>query len=169
MFEGELTPVSKINMQGKGFLPLFDLITEDNLDIRANLNAEGKSKGRTVYESTYFVNACWKSGNHGSTGFLTIVSKSREVETTRATNTAWLSWSFDTEQQAENFLAYLKTDFARAMLALYKMNGKIERGELKAIPYLDFTQEWTDEKLYKHFNVSKQVQKEIKKAVPSYY
>jgi dTDP-glucose pyrophosphorylase len=43
------------------------------------------------------------------------------------------------------------------------------RGELEIIPWLDFTQEWTDEKLYKEFNLTEEEIKFIEKHIPKYY
>ena len=34
---------------------------------------------------------------------------------------------------------------------------------------MDFTQEWTDERLYKHFNITEEEQAFIKEIIPPYY
>ena len=43
------------------------------------------------------------------------------------------------------------------------------RSRLHLVPYLDFTQEWSDEKLYKHFNITEEEQAFIKEIIPPYY
>jgi hypothetical protein len=45
----------------------------------------------------------------------------------------------------------------------------LDNGELKAVPWMDFTQEWTDEKLYAHFNITEEEQSFIKEVIPPYY
>jgi site-specific DNA-methyltransferase (adenine-specific) len=40
---------------------------------------------------------------------------------------------------------------------------------MSLIPLLDFTQEWTDEKLYKEFNLTEEEIKFIEKNIPKYY
>ena len=52
--------------------------------------------------------------------------------------------------------------------AINKTTQKVTTG-LNSIPWMDFTQEWTDEKLYKHFNITEEEQAFIKKIIPPYY
>jgi hypothetical protein len=100
--------------------------------------------------------------------FFTIISKENRVKT--GINPKYNIWfEFKTEIEANNFLSYIKTDFARMCLATAKINQHIGRGELKFIPLVDFTQEWTDEKLYAHFNITEEEQTFIKEIIPPYY
>lgn len=69
------------------------------------------------------------------------------------------TFCFDTEFERDNFLKYLKTNFSRFCLSLYKINVHLDRGELEIIPWLDFTQEWNDEKIYEYFEINKETQK----------
>jgi len=61
---------------------------------------------------------------------------------------------FSNKQSAKNGFEYIKTKFARFCVSLFKINVNLHRGELLAVPYMDFSQEWTDEKLYKHFGLN---------------
>jgi hypothetical protein len=79
------------------------------------------------------------------------------------------TYSFDTEAELDNFIVYLKTNFARFCLALYKINQIVVRGELEIIPWLDFTIEWTDEKLYEYFGIDEQTINYINSFIPDYY
>jgi hypothetical protein len=54
-------------------------------------------------------------------------------------------------------------------MTIYKNNQNQHRGELALIPWLDFSKEWTDEKLYKHFNISEEEIIFIEKNIPKYY
>jgi len=78
-------------------------------------------------------------------------------------------FEFLTEKEAENFIIFAKTDFARMCLSLVKTNKNIAQNELDFIPAMDFTQEWTDEKLYAHFEITEEEQAFIKEVIPSYY
>jgi hypothetical protein len=79
------------------------------------------------------------------------------------------TFEFDHDFERDNFLEYLKTDFARFCLSVYKVSGNIFYGEMELIPWLDFTQSWDDEKLFKHFDVNEETQKYIREFLPDYY
>lgn len=79
------------------------------------------------------------------------------------------TWGFDTDLERDNFLVYLNTDFARFCLACLKNNNNTSVGEMELIPWMDFTQSWDDEKLFKHFDVNQETQDYIRKFLPDYY
>jgi hypothetical protein len=78
-------------------------------------------------------------------------------------------FEFETETEAKNFIAYCKTNFFRACISFTKTNQNIAQNELSFIPAMDFTQEWTNEKLYAHFNITEEEQAFIKEVIPPYY
>jgi hypothetical protein len=73
-----------------------------------------------------------------------------------------LVWEFNTGLEQENFLNFLQTDMARFCLSLLKISQNSHYGEMGLIPWLDFTEEWNDEKLFKKFNVSQELQDYIR-------
>jgi hypothetical protein len=79
------------------------------------------------------------------------------------------TFQFDTKNEQDNFISYLKTDFARFCLCFYKSSANLHRGELELVPWLDFTEEWDDEKLFKKFNVSQELQDYIREFLPDYH
>lgn len=97
--------------------------------------------------------------------FYVMVNKDTEVTTTSKQQ----PYGFSTELKANNFLNYLKTDFARFCLSIYKNNGNLHRGELALIPWLDFTQEWNNEKLYNEFGITSEEVEFIERFIPKYY
>lgn len=102
--------------------------------------------------------------------FYTIVSVDRKVQNSNdIVGDSFLKFYFDTTQESYNFLNYLKTNMVRFLLSIYKNNQNLHRGELEIIPWLDFTQEWTDEKLYKKFDLTENEIKFIEKNIPKYY
>jgi len=78
-------------------------------------------------------------------------------------------FEFDTFNEYENFEKYIKTKFVRFCLSTLKNNSQLDRGELKNIPWLDFTQEWTDEKLRIKYNISDKEWQFIDSVIPDYY
>jgi len=76
------------------------------------------------------------------------------------------TYEFDTEDETLNFIDYLQTDFARFCLSIYKVNHNNHVGEFEIVPYLDFTEKWDDEKLFKYFKVNSKTKKYIKNFIP---
>jgi hypothetical protein len=100
--------------------------------------------------------------------FFTFVKKDTGVEIKE--NSKYDLWfRFQTETEANNFLSFLKTDFARFSLAMYKFAQSLNNGELRFVPRLDFTQEWTDEKLNVLFNITEEEKSYINEIIPPYY
>jgi len=98
--------------------------------------------------------------------FYTIVTK--DIEITNSKN-KHIFFTFKEENEANNFLNYLKTDFCRFCLSIYKNNSQLDRGELASIPWLNFKEEWSDDKLYSFFNISDDERNFIEKFIVKYY
>lgn len=62
--------------------------------------------------------------------------------------------SFDTQQEAENLKIYLKTHFVRFLISQVCISQHLSRECFKFVPVQDFTQAWTDEKLYKKYGLT---------------
>ena len=72
------------------------------------------------------------------------------------TETYLLAGSFDTKKQALNLEKYLKTRFVRFLILQIALTQHITKGCFEFVPVQDFSQEWTDEKLYSKYNLSKE-------------
>lgn len=70
--------------------------------------------------------------------------------------------TFKTKAEAENLVAYLKTDFARYLLGLRKITQHVTKDRWNWVPYMDMSKVWTDEELYKFFKITKEEQEHIK-------
>lgn len=81
------------------------------------------------------------------------------------TETYTVVGSFKSKAEAEKFLAYLKTDFARYLLGLRKVTQHVPRDRWDWVPLMDTSVAWTDEKLFEHFKLTKQEQLHIKSKV----
>jgi hypothetical protein len=101
--------------------------------------------------------------------FYTFIQKKDESKHIGEKTDYKLKFGFDTLAEAENFLNYLKSNFARFSVSIYKTSQTFHGGELEVVPWLDFTQEWTDEKLYKYFDLTEEEIKFIEKNIPKYY
>lgn len=62
--------------------------------------------------------------------------------------------SFDTKKEAENLISYTQTKFFHFLLTLKKNTQDALGRAYELIPMQDFEQEWSDEKLYKKYNLS---------------
>lgn len=76
---------------------------------------------------------------------------------------------FDKKCEAENFIAFCKTKLFMFCLSVVKINQNNHRGELNFVPWLDFTQNWNDEKLYKYFKLTQEEIDFIETNIPDYY
>ena len=65
---------------------------------------------------------------------------------------------FSNIKEAKNCLSYIKTKFFRALLFFNRHSLNISKKSFELIPLQDFSEEWTDEKLYKKYGLE---QKEI--------
>ena len=72
---------------------------------------------------------------------------------------------FDTKKEAESFLQYLRTDFARYLLGVRKLTQHIPKDRWAWVPYLDCSRSWDDESIAKFFKLTKEEQAHIKKKV----
>ena len=79
------------------------------------------------------------------------------------------TFEFQTSVELDNFIKFAQTYFARFCFSLLKLSGNCSVGQMRLIPWLDFTQEWDDEKLFKHFKINKKTQKYIYEFLPDYY
>lgn len=60
---------------------------------------------------------------------------------------------FSNKTEAENCLSYIKTKFFRALLFFNRHSLNISRKSFELIPIQDFSEEWSDEKLYKKYGL----------------
>ncbi len=61
---------------------------------------------------------------------------------------------FETELEAENFAKYLSSRFVRFLVSLRKPTQDAAKGVYGFVPQLPVDQEWTDEKLYRRYELT---------------
>lgn len=101
--------------------------------------------------------------------FYTMVMKNSDDNKGIRKTTIPPTFVFDSEIEVENFINYAKSDFARFCLSIYKNASQLSRGELEIVPWLDFTEEWDDEKLFEKFEVSQELQDYIREFLPDFH
>ena len=120
---------------------------------------DSSSSDRMVKDDFYTIVMKNSDGNRGI--------RKEFSNTSGVSNMPTYEFSIETEQT--NFINYLKTDFARFCLSMYKIQVNNHRGELEIIPWMDFTQEWNDEKLFSHFEIDQETQDYIRSFLPDYH
>ena len=70
------------------------------------------------------------------------------------TETYLVAGAFDTEAEADNYMAYLKTKFVRFLLAQVVVTQHISKASFVFVPAQDFTKQWTDEELFKKYKLT---------------
>lgn len=63
---------------------------------------------------------------------------------------------FETKKETENAISYISTKFFRFLVLLVKNTQDATKKVYQFVPMQDFTKSWTDEELYKKYNLSKE-------------
>lgn len=61
---------------------------------------------------------------------------------------------FDTEREAQNLISYIRTKLFRFLVSLKKVTQHTSKKEYALVPLQDFSQQWSDELLYKKYGLS---------------
>lgn len=73
---------------------------------------------------------------------------------TICTETYLLAGCFETQHEAKNMFAYLRTKFVRFLVAQIAVSQHITKGTFAFVPVQDFSKQWTDSELYKKYGLS---------------
>ena len=74
---------------------------------------------------------------------------------TICTETYIVVGSFQTKEKAQNLKLYMMSSFFRFMVSQFLYSQDITRERFAFVPIQDFSESWTDEKLYKKYHLSK--------------
>ena len=72
---------------------------------------------------------------------------------------------FNTKEEAENFVSYLKTRLFRILVSSMKITQDALAGVYHYVPMQDFSHAWTDEMLYEKYGITKEEQKYIESMI----
>lgn len=70
------------------------------------------------------------------------------------TETYLLLAVFDTENEAKNFMGYMKTRFVRCLIAMVTATQHLARSNFRFVPLQDFTRSWSDADLYAKYGLT---------------
>jgi site-specific DNA-methyltransferase (adenine-specific) len=84
-----------------------------------------------------------------------VICKGKVLKPGEICTETWLSiGSFDTEMEANNLNNYLNSKFVRFLLLQSLTSIMVTNTMFKSVPIQDFKESWTDEKLYKKYDLS---------------
>jgi site-specific DNA-methyltransferase (adenine-specific) len=61
---------------------------------------------------------------------------------------------FDNQEEAENLAAFLRTRFARFLIAQLVFSQDMFKEKFEFVPVLDVTRSWSDEQLYEKYKIT---------------
>jgi site-specific DNA-methyltransferase (adenine-specific) len=64
--------------------------------------------------------------------------------------------AFNTENEARHLVEYMKTLFFRFLVSQFMYSHHITKDSYRLVPIQDFTEEWTDEKLYAKYGLTQE-------------
>lgn len=94
-------------------------------------------------------------GERGDFPYLVIGKPFVGEPNTACTETYITIGKFDDRKSAENVQGYMQTRFVRFLILLCKNTQHATQKVYQFVPMQDFTQEWTDEKLYAKYGLTK--------------
>ena len=74
---------------------------------------------------------------------------------------SFLYAAFDSEEEAKNFITYVKTKFFRILVSALKITQSAARRVYRYVPLQDFSQQYTDEMLYEKYGLNDEERKYI--------
>jgi hypothetical protein len=117
-----------------------------------------KQKGFVMYIDNNKIknNNSWKvitteaSHKHESGFGNMFIGKPNEVHTG-----SYISFETNTEIEAKSLMSYMSTKFSNLMLSLRKCSQHVNSDTIKWIPLVPLDKIWTDEMIYKYFELTK--------------
>ena len=78
-------------------------------------------------------------------------------------------FSFKNENEAKNFMGFLKTRWAAFCLSILKISSQASSGVFEPIPWLDWSEPWPEERFEKLIKATPEEIEFIHKNIPDYY
>ena len=136
--------ISLIHSQGTGYIK--------RSDVKKNAELIDKYKA-TI---SILVPCNGEVGIDPSKGYKAITTPRIEIPGEVNTFSYLVLGAFDTEEEIKNYKQYLMCKFTRFMLRLTYSSMHIARANFVFVPDQDFMETWTDEKLYKKYELTEE-------------
>lgn len=94
------------------------------------------------------------AGNPGKDGKRRVLSRIDIIgPQTICTETYLVIGAFNTKEEAENLVGYMKSCFFRYLMSVFMVSHHITKDAYRLVPLQDFSEPWTDEKLYAKYGL----------------
>ena len=94
------------------------------------------------------------AGNPGKDGKRRVLSRIDMIgPKTICTETYLVIGAFETKEEAENLISYMKTRFFRYLVSVFMVSHHLTKDAYRLVPLQDFSHPWTDEMLYKKYGL----------------
>jgi hypothetical protein len=130
-------------------------ICQDRGSLFDNMGTKGK----------FFVNIAKIRGHGGNSDLHTFMPKEQVIEK----NPRMQPFGFKNEEEAKNFISYLENKITRFCLSILKSNKNMHQGELKCVPWINFSEKIDTDILRKLFQINDEEMEFIEKNIPDYY
>lgn len=95
--------------------------------------------------------------NNASDGKMNVTTKIAIYNKGEVTTATYLILgAFEEREQAENYASYIRTKFVRFLVSLTLSGMHITKSNFVFVPIQDFSEPWTDEKLYKKYGLTEE-------------
>ena len=111
------------------------------------------TKGKNLV-SSYKVYIAKSYGERGAFPYFFLAKPFLGEKQSCCTQTYLCIGPFKTKQIAQNVITYIRTRFFRFCIMLKRNTQDAMRGVYQFVPMQDFSKPWTDEELYKKYNLS---------------
>lgn len=107
------------------------------------------------YKVIFSKATCEHAGTPDKTGRYRVFSTMKILKPKEICTQSYLvGGTFNSQKEAENYLSYLKTSFVRFLMLQMLSTQDISAEKFRFVPIQDFTKPWTDEELYKKYNLT---------------
>ncbi len=97
------------------------------------------------------------AGNPGKDGKRRVLSRIDMLPPkTICTETYLVIGAFDTKEEADNLVVYMKTKFFRYLMSVFMVSHHITKEAYRLVPLQNFTKTWTDESLFDKYGLSEE-------------
>lgn len=94
------------------------------------------------------------AGNPGKDGKRRVLSRIDMIgPNTICTETYLVIGAFETKEEANNLISYMKTCFFRYLVSVFMVSHHLTKDAYRLVPLQDFSHPWTDEMLYKKYGL----------------
>ncbi len=136
-------PISVYPTEGKGHST--KLLFLENME-RKIAYIDGSKITKNTSDIDRFKVFVPKAGGSGTDPY--VLGKPEYCEKNSVCSQTFLYAAFDNEDEAKNFITYMKTKFFRALVSACKISQDAPSKAYRFVPIQDFTKPWTDAELY---------------------